>query len=63
MFPSLCFVDVTSGVVPEESKEDLKNVLSDEEYAIISNNSNQGIKFKFKLLEFFGKNELLTSQK
>lgn len=63
MFPSLCFVDVTSGIVPEESKEELHDVLSDEEYAIISDNSNQGIKFKFKLLEFFGKNELLTSQK
>ena len=63
MFPSLCFVDISSGIVPEESKEDLQNVLSDEEYAIISDNSNSGIKFKFKLLEFFGKSNLIVSNK
>ncbi len=62
MFPSLCFVDISSGIVPEESKEDLQNVLSNEEYAIISNNSNQGIKFKFKLLEFFATNNLIASK-
>ena len=35
MFPSLCFIDVSSGIVPEESKEELQNVLSDEEFLII----------------------------
>ena len=63
MFPSLCFVDISSGIVPEESKEDLQNVLSDEEYAIISDNSNSGIKLKFKLLELFGKTDLIVSNK
>ena len=63
MFPSLCFVDISSGIVPDESKEDLQNVLSDEEYAIISDNSNSGIKLKFKLLEFFGKSNLIVSNK
>ena len=62
MFPSLCFVDISSGIVPEESKENLQNVLSDEEYAIISDNSDYGIKFKFKLLELFGNNKLITSK-
>ena len=62
MFPSLCFVDISSGIVPEESKEDLQNVLSDEEYAIISDNSNYGIKFKFKLLEFFANKDLVASK-
>ncbi len=62
MFPSLCFVDISSGIVPEESKEDLQNVLSNEEYAIISNTSNKGIKFKFKLLEFFATNNLIASK-
>lgn len=62
MFPSLCFVDISSGIVPEESKEELQNVLSDEEYAIISDNSNPSIKFKFKLLEFFTNNSLLTAK-
>ncbi len=63
MFPSLCFVDITSGIVPEESKEDLQNVLSDEEYAIISDKSNYGIKFKFKLLEFFANSKFLIANK
>ena len=62
MFPSLCFVDISSGIVPEESKEDLQNVLSDEEYAIISDNSNPGIRFKFKLLELFTNNGILTAK-
>lgn len=62
MFPSLCFVDISSGIVPEESKKDLQNVLSDEEYAIISDNSNYGIKFKFKLLEFFANKDLIASK-
>lgn len=63
MFPSLCFIDVSSGIVPEESKEELQNVLSDEEYSIISDNSDNGIKFKFKLIEFFANNGLITAKK
>lgn len=62
MFPSLCFIDVSSGIVPEESKEELQNILSDEEYSIISDNSDNGIKFKFKLIEFFANNGLLTAK-
>lgn len=62
MFPSLCFIDVSSGIVPEESKEELQNVLSDEEYSIISDNSNYEMKFKFKLLEFFTNSGLLTAK-
>ncbi len=52
MFPPLCFVDVTSGVVPEESKEIMKENLSDEEYELVSENSND-INFKFKIIEMF----------
>lgn len=52
MFPPLCFVDVTSGVVPEESKEIMKENLSDEEYELVSENSND-ISFKFKIIEMF----------
>lgn len=62
MFPSLCFIDVSSGIVPDESKEELQNVLSDEEYSIISDNSNYGIKFKFKLLELFANSGLSTAK-
>ena len=50
MFPPLCFVDVTSGIVPDESKEVLKENLSEEEYSLISENTND-IEFKFKFIE------------
>lgn len=62
MFPSLCFVDISSGIVPEESKEDLQNVLSDEEYSLISNDNNYSIKFKFKLLELFANSGINTAK-
>lgn len=52
MFPPLCFVDVTSGVVPEESKEVIKENLSEEEYKLLSENSDD-INFKFKIVEMF----------
>ncbi len=50
MFPPLCFVDVTSGVVPDESKEIMKENLSKEEFNLISKNSNE-VKVKFKIVE------------
>ena len=54
MFPPLCFVDVTSGVVPEESKENLEENLGDEEYSIISDTEENGFtSIKFKIIEFF----------
>lgn len=36
LFPSLCFVDETTAQVPEESKEKLKNSLTEEEYKLLS---------------------------
>lgn len=54
MFPPLCFVDVSSGVVPEESKENLSENLNDEEFNLISNTDDSSIvNFKFKVVEFF----------
>ena len=53
MFPPLCFVDVTAGVVPDESKQIMQDNLSEEEYDLISNKNDSGIKFKFSLIEFF----------
>ena len=52
MFPPLCFVDVTSGIVPEESKTTLEENLSDEEYELISGSSAE-FEVKFKFVEFF----------
>ena len=53
MFPPLCFIDVTSGIVPDESKEIMRDNLNDEEYSLISDNESNDIKFKFSLIEFF----------
>ena len=50
MFPPLCFVDISSGVVPEESKEQLESSLSEEEFALVSDKSDSTIQFKFKIL-------------
>lgn len=63
MFPPLCFVDISSGIVPDESKETMKENLSNEEYALISDNSNTQIQFKFKLLEFFTNSGFITAKK
>lgn len=53
MFPPLCFVDVSTGVVPDDSKKEMQESLNDEEYDLISKTDNNEIHFKFKLIEFF----------
>lgn len=63
MFPPLCFVDISSGIVPEESKELIEDNLDEEEFALVSNNSDSQLQFKFKLLEFFNNNGLITAKK
>lgn len=50
LFPPLCFTDISSGIIDEDSNELLKSNLDDEEYNIITKNSTT-IKFKFKLIE------------
>ncbi len=62
MFPSLCFIDISSGIVGEESKSLLEDNLSEESYSIVSDTSNTIVKFKFKLLEFFGRKNLTTAK-
>ena len=63
MFPPLFFVNVSSGIVPEESKELMKQELNDEEYSIITNEDSSEIKFKIGLIEWFKNNDLLTAKK
>ena len=64
MFPPLCFVDASSGIVPEESKEDLENSLTDEEFSIVSDNEeNLTFKLKFKILEILNDTGLITAKK
>lgn len=63
MFPPLCFVDVSSGIIPEESKELMQNSLTNEEFALISDKTDLKIQFKFKLLELLNNNSLFTAKK
>ena len=52
MFPPLCFVDVSSGIVPNSSKEILEENLDKEGFDLISEDSNE-MRFKFKIIEIF----------
>ena len=63
MFPPLCFVNVSSGIIPEESKELIKEELTEDEYSIITNKESSDIKFKLGILEWFKNNDMLTAKK
>ena len=62
MFPSLCFVDVTNGIVPEESKENLHVNLEEEDYNLISSDKLE-YKVKFKLVELFENAKIIMAKK
>ena len=48
MYPALCFVDETYGVLPEDSKEELKNLLPEDEYeALFQEDTQVEIHVKF----------------
>lgn len=47
LYPNLCFTDATNAVVPEEGKEELKNVLTEEEYSQVTAQSDFQIKWYF----------------
>lgn len=49
LYPPLCFVDATYGVLPEDSKETLENILTDDEYNAITKTQ---CKYRFKYLTF-----------
>ena len=54
MFPPLCFVDVSSGIVPDSSKETLQDNMSSEEYDLITDSDNSSeLNVKFKIVELF----------
>lgn len=63
MFPPLCFVNVSSGIVPDDSKKVLENELSEEEYSIISDTNSKEVKLKFKIIELFQNSNILTAKK
>lgn len=63
MFPSLCFIDVSSGIVDDSAKENLEKNLEEESYSIISDKDNSEIKLKFKLIELFAEKGLFTANR
>ena len=63
MFPSLCFIDISSGVLDDEAKENLEENLEEEAYTIISDTKKSDVKFKFKLIEFFAEKDLFKVAK
>ncbi|EOD01683.1 stage II sporulation protein R [Caldisalinibacter kiritimatiensis] len=61
MFPPLCFVDITHGLTNEKTKNELKQVLSEEEYNMIINAKNEEevpLKLKFKVVELLEKGKM-----
>ncbi len=54
LFPSLCFVDEATAVVPEESKEKLENALPEETYqSLFTDDTNTGIVFDTHIGEWW----------
>lgn len=47
LYPPLCFVDVSYGYVPDESKALLQNILDDEEYSYITGGYETIYRFKY----------------
>lgn len=62
MFPSLCFVDVSNGIVPEESKENLESNLQEEDYNLIASDKVE-YKVKFKLVELLENAKMIVAKK
>lgn len=47
LYPNLCFLDTTNAVVPDEGKQKLKDVLSEEEYSEVTATSDFQISWFF----------------
>lgn len=54
MYPPLCFIDASHGVLPDSSKETLKNMLTEEEYESLTIDNTHFV-FRFKYLTFLNK--------
>lgn len=50
LYPKLCFIDSTHAILPDESKEQLKNLLTEEDYLAVIDSSAK-IHIRLKLLE------------
>jgi len=66
MFPPLCFVDASTGILPDESKLQLKNTLTQEEYKLALENAKDtcpDIKIKFKIVELLQQSKFILAQR
>ena len=55
IYPSLCFVDVTTGVVPQESKEEFEHLLPAEDYEDLLATPEEDVEIKCGILEWIKK--------
>ena len=53
LYPPLCFVDLTCGVVPDESRDKLQTVLDEDDYNSLFTEDAQGV-VKFNIFEWLG---------
>lgn len=54
LFPPLCFVDVTQGEIESEAQQELANVLTAEEYDLVTKSDKDvTVKAKFKIVELW----------
>lgn len=51
MYPPLCYLDVATGVVPLEGKEQLEKELNEEQYNLLTNKEDKNYEIRFKLVE------------
>lgn len=61
MFPPLCFIDITNGLTNDRSGEELKSILSEDEYNMIVTAKSEEevpLKLKFKVVEIFEKGKI-----
>jgi len=52
LYPKLCFIDATHSVLPEESRQELKYLLSEDDYLALFEEPSR-IHIRLKLLQFF----------
>lgn len=52
LYPRLCFIDATHGILPESSRQELKLLLSEDDYSSLIQDPSQ-IRIRLKLLQFF----------
>lgn len=57
LYPNMCFRGSLYEVVDDKSKEDLKEILTAEEYEDVENRKSDHWEIRFKLLEYFFGNE------